>query len=180
MKKLSRLAAFALVVAAVAPHPAAAQAVSGLRADLIAQFDDAASKLVQLAEAVPQSQYNWRPAPGVRSVSEVLLHMVNANYYLPSLAGVSFPQGVMAPGDTGTTDRMQIVERFKRSADHVRAAIRGMSDADLDKAATMFGRASTNRNVLLTTVSHAHEHLGQMIAYARANNITPPWSVASR
>jgi hypothetical protein len=25
-------------------------------------------------------------------------------------------------------------------------------------------------------VSHSHEHLGQSIAYARANNITPPWT----
>jgi hypothetical protein len=29
---------------------------------------------------------------------------------------------------------------------------------------------------MLIVVTHAHEHLGQAIAYARSNGITPPWS----
>jgi uncharacterized damage-inducible protein DinB len=28
----------------------------------------------------------------------------------------------------------------------------------------------------MALVSHEHEHLGQMIAYARSNGVTPPWS----
>jgi len=40
----------------------------------------------------------------------------------------------------------------------------------------MFGRETTNRVVYLTILSHAHEHMGQSIAYARMNGITPPWS----
>jgi hypothetical protein len=29
---------------------------------------------------------------------------------------------------------------------------------------------------MLATVTHLHEHLGQLIAYARSNNVEPPWS----
>jgi uncharacterized damage-inducible protein DinB len=58
----------------------------------------------------------------------------------------------------------------------MRGAIRNLSDADLDKPATMFGQQTTYRNVLLTAVSHNHEHLGQLIAYARMNGVAPPWS----
>jgi uncharacterized damage-inducible protein DinB len=65
---------------------------------------------------------------------------------------------------------------LRRSFDHVRTAVRAMSDADLDKPTTMFGQRTTYRNVLLTTVAHAHEHLGQLIAYARCNGVVPPWS----
>lgn len=184
MKRHMSLGALALVLTALMPDPGAAQAAAspaatGLRADLIAQFDDAAGKLVQLAQAIPQTQYTWRPAPGVRSVSEALLHVANANFFIPSFAGVAVPEGATAGGETGT-DRAQIVDRLKRAADHVRAAIRGVRDADLDKPTTMFGRQTTYRNALLLTVVHAHEHLGQMIAYARANNITPPWSAAGQ
>jgi hypothetical protein len=32
------------------------------------------------------------------------------------------------------------------------------------------------RQVWVVTVAHLHEHLGQSIAYARTNGVTPPWS----
>jgi hypothetical protein len=31
----------------------------------------------------------------------------------------------------------------------------------------------------LITATHLHEHLGQLIAYARSNAVTPPWSQGS-
>ena len=40
----------------------------------------------------------------------------------------------------------------------------------------MFGNSTTRRGVLVTILSHLHEHLGQSIAYARINGIKPPWS----
>jgi hypothetical protein len=31
--------------------------------------------------------------------------------------------------------------------------------------------------VMITALAeHCHEHLGQLIAYARMNGVTPPWS----
>ena len=41
----------------------------------------------------------------------------------------------------------------------------------------MFGQPSTYRRVLLLMTTHCHEHLGQQIAYARANGVVPPWSM---
>ena len=34
----------------------------------------------------------------------------------------------------------------------------------------------TKRGLLLFSAEHMGEHLGQSIAYARVNNIVPPWS----
>jgi hypothetical protein len=48
--------------------------------------------------------------------------------------------------------------------------------AELEKPVKMFGTQTTERGVLLTTISHLHEHLGQSIAYARTNGVAPPWS----
>jgi uncharacterized damage-inducible protein DinB len=171
----------ALALAAGTARPAAGQgapaATPGLRGELIAQFDDAATKLVQLAEAIPQDKYTWRPGVGVRSVSEVLMHVTGGNYYVLSFAGVKAPAGTPEGGETTVTDRGQVLAHLKQSCDFVRATIRAASDADLQKAATMFGRPTTNRNVFLTVVTHAHEHLGQLIAYARTNGVVPPWSM---
>jgi len=179
MKRLF-FAPLAAVLAAgpvvVSAQSASAPAVTGVRADMLAQLDDAASKLGQLAEAIGQDKYSWRPGAGVRSVSEVLMHVVGANYYIPTFAGVQPSKQLPQNAETAVTDKAQIAANLKESFDHVRAAIRNVKDADLDKPATMFGQATTMRNVYLTTVTHAHEHLGQLIAYARSNGVVPPWS----
>jgi uncharacterized damage-inducible protein DinB len=156
---------------------ASAQAVTGVRADMLAQLDDAAGKITQLAAAIGQEKYSWRPAPEVRSVSEVLMHVTGGNYYVLTFAGVQPSKQLPQNAEKAVTDKAQIAAMLKESFDHVRAAIRKVPDADLDKPATMFGQKTTMRNVYLTTVSHAHEHLGQLIAYARSNGVTPPWSM---
>lgn len=177
---LGAAGALALLVFAAA-SPAATQAPAapaGVRGEITAQFDDAMSKLLQLAEAIPQEKYSWRPSAGVRSVSQVLMHVGGGNYYVVSFAGVKAPGDLPADAENTVTDKAQVIALLRRSADHVRAAVRGIPDADLDKPATMFGQATTYRNVLFTTATHAHEHLGQLIAYARSNGIVPPWSRA--
>lgn len=168
----------ALAATAAGPLPVQAQS-SDLSADLITQLDDAANKLVQLAEAIPQEKYGWRPAEGVRSVSEVLMHVTGGNYYIPSFAGVEGP-GVLPRGaEKSITAKAEVIDHVKKSFEHVRSALRATSAADFDKPAKMFGRETTCRNVYLTTVMHAHEHLGQLIAYARSNGVVPPWSASA-
>ena len=168
------LASLAAVLTA-APLVLSAQAPTGARADMLAQFDDAAGKISQLADAIGQDKYGWRPS-GARSVSEVLMHVVGGNYYLLTFAGVQPSKQLPRDAEKTITDKPQIGAELKASYDHVRAAIARLPDADLDKPATMFGRQTTVRNVYLTIVTHAHEHLGQLIAYARSIGVVPPWS----
>jgi len=164
------------LLAGAAAVPASAQMTTGIRGDLIASLDDAASKFEQLAQAIPQEKYSWRPGEGVRSVSEVLMHVASGNLMLPGFAGYQ-PMMKMERGmETSVTDKAKIIDMVKSSFDELRGAIRNLPDSDLDKATKMFGQDTTYRNVYLTTVVHAHEHLGQLIAYARTNGIVPPWS----
>lgn len=176
--RTSFVAAAALAVAAgLTPVPVSAQATSSdLQAELIAQLDDAGDKLIQLAEAIPQDKYSWRPGEGVRSVSEVLMHVAGGNYYLPTFAGVEAPAELSRDMETTVTDKAEVIAALKRSLEHVRTNLRSAQGADLEKPAEMFGRGTTCRNVYITTVTHAHEHLGQLIAYARTNSVVPPWS----
>jgi len=178
MKPLTIGALAVLAIAAPLSGQAPAAAPTGVRGEILAQFDDAATKLLQLAEAIPQEKYAWRPAAGVRSVSEVLMHVTGGNPFILGMAGVPALAGLPPDGERTVTDKAQVIEQLRRSSEYVRAAIRGMPDADLDEPATLFGRPSTKRNVLFLTATHAHEHLGQLIAYARTNGVVPPWSRA--
>jgi uncharacterized damage-inducible protein DinB len=78
--------------------------------------------------------------------------------------------------DSKTKDKAEIKKILVASFAHVHAAIGALPDADLDKVVNFFGHDMTTRAVLIILYGHVNEHLGQSVAYARANKITPPWS----
>jgi uncharacterized damage-inducible protein DinB len=155
-----------------------AQAVSGLRADVIWQLNDLEKKLVSLAEAIPQDKYGWRPGPGVRSVSEVYMHVAGGNYFLSTFLGTKMPEGFTRDMEKTVTEKPKVVEALKKSFEHARKAVESTPDSDLDKKVKFFGQEPSERMMLIVLVSHGHEHLGQSIAYARTNGVVPPWSEA--
>ena len=188
MKKLFLLvpailfAASALARAqALAAAPVPAPPSIGFRADFLAQLDDVSKKILDLAEAVPADKYSWRPEKGVRSVSEVYMHIVVANSLLPSFMGVQPLTGIDRSTETGVTDKAKVVAMLRQSFDHVRSVVLKTPDADLDKKVKVFGgREMSERALIMTMGNHMHEHLGQSIAYARMNGVAPPWSEAAQ
>jgi uncharacterized damage-inducible protein DinB len=147
---------------------------TGVRAELLHDLDDMQKKILSLAMAVPAEKYSWRPARGVRSVSEVYMHIAGGNYTLVSFVG---DRPMM---DTRSfervTEKSRVLEELRRSFDYLRDAIGSTTDADLDKPIRMFGNDSTERAAFMMALNHLHEHLGQSVAYARMNGVVPPWS----
>ena len=152
--------------------------VKGFQAESAGLISFAGDRYVQLAEAVPQEKYTWRPGEGVRSFAEVFIHMIQANYGLPNFVGVKPPAD--APKDIAKlTDKKEIVALLKSSFEHTRSAVKGMSDEDLEKGTKFFGNDTTYRGVWSFMNAHTNQHLGQLIAYSRVNGIVPPWSQQS-
>jgi uncharacterized damage-inducible protein DinB len=148
-----------------------------MKAQSLQDLDDMHKKFVALAEAIPQEKYTWRPADGVRSISEVFLHISTANYTIPSLMGVPVPAGIDPKTyEKSTTDKAQIVAALNKSFDSAHAAIAAMTNADFAKALPKLGPDANEGDVVYILVTHAHEHMGQSIAYARVNGVVPPWT----
>jgi len=163
--------------AAVAPTTTSAAPTSGVRAEFLNELKIQEDKFVQLAQAMPADKYTWRPAEGVRSVSEVYMHLATANYNLPHVFGVAPPLGFKVQGfEKSTTDKAKVVETLKDSFAHMRQAVLNMPDSDVEKQLDWFGAKSTYRGVMLFIIRHGAEHLGQSIAYARMNGVVPPWT----
>jgi uncharacterized damage-inducible protein DinB len=152
-------------------------AASGVKADVVRSLDDAQQKLVALAEAMPAEKYTWRPGEGVRSVGEVFAHVAGGNYFLPTLWGAKPPAGVNPRGfEKEGGDKAKTIDNLKKSFDAVKQSIAAVPDAELGKTVKVFDHDGTVSEVLLIIATHAHEHLGQSIAYARTNGVVPPWS----
>ncbi|MBZ5501799.1 MAG: DinB family protein [Acidobacteriia bacterium] len=188
MKKLclSLLTLALALTAAITPAfaqaaPAAATAASAaysFRERALVELKNVQTELVSLAQAVPAEKYTWRPMEGVRSVSEVYLHVAAANFGLTALAGATPSPGFKFQGyEKSTTDKAKVVEQLNQSFEYARASIEKMSDADMLKP-LKFQDQSTVGDMIVHIVTHAHEHLGQSIAYARTNGVVPPWTAA--
>ncbi len=140
-------------------------------------------QLTELAEAFPAEKFAWRPAPGVRSTSEVFMHIAAANFYLLSVTGPQAPAEINRPDFEKTvTAKPDVIDWLKRSLDAVKTAHASVTPADLQRRIKVFNRDATVDGMYLRILVHANEHMGQLVAYARMNGVTPPWSetVAAR
>jgi uncharacterized damage-inducible protein DinB len=157
-------------------HTVAAQTIPPeLGQGWLPEFTLTSRQLLQLADATPAEKFAWRPGSGVRSISEVYMHIAGANYYLSTFLGKTPPADV--PKDIEKIkDKQRVLSELKKSFDYIRGVVQSEKDEDLEKSVKMFGNTTTRRAVLLTVLTHAHEHLGQSIAYARMNGVVPPWS----
>ena len=177
--------AFALAFAGYASRAAARPAQStdttapsyDMKPQSIQDLDDMHKKFVSLAQAIPADKFTWRPAPGVRSIAEVYLHIANANYgYAKVLGTMPAHEYDAKTFEQSTTDKDKIIDEMNKSFDYARAAIDKMTNADFKKPMPKYGADANEGDFVYLLVTHAHEHLGQSIAYARSVGVVPPWT----
>lgn len=133
-------------------------------------------QLMALAEATPAEKFAWRPAPGVRSTSEVYMHIVMANFYLLRYTGPEMPPDLKEGMEKSVTSKDDVIRWLKRSLDAVKEAHLAVKSKDLTRKVHIADRDATVEGMYLRIVIHANEHMGQLIAYARMTGVTPPWS----
>lgn len=150
--------------------------------DLMNPFEDNASKLLALAKAIPEEKMDWRPAPGVRSFREVLLHASYGNNLLLWMAKDIPPQDLVdqrfkdqSKKEFEMLKKDKAIEVLSESLEAVRKDLPTLRAAVLDREMPVFGQPSTMRGIYVIINTHLAQHLGQLIAYASTNGITPPW-----
>jgi len=154
----------------------AEQIGEGLWGGYSGEWNHVSSQLIALAEATPADKFAWRPATGVRSTSEVYMHIVTANYYMLSLIGEKPPAGVNKDMGKTVTSKAEVVDWLKRSLDAVKEAHLAAKPSDLARKVHFSDTETTVDAVYLRLIVHNNEHMGQLVAYARMTGVVPPWS----
>jgi len=158
-----------------------AKAAAYLRDRYLADMDTVHVKIMALANAIPADKYAWRPAQGVRSVSEVLMHVASEwLYYGPQSVGAKPPADFGPPRQTlpklekDFTQKAQVLEQLAKGWAYYVAQMKAVD------ASKLAGRYppwnSTLAEAAFGMTGDQHEHLGQLIAYARSVGVQPPWS----
>lgn len=170
---IAKLAGLLLLMAT----PALAQDnLEGLWQGYDGEWAHVSRQLVALAEATPADKFSWRPAPGVRSTSEVYMHIATANFYLLSITGPKMPADLKEDAEKTVTSKAEVISWLKRSLEAVKQAHLAVKPDDLQRKVKVFGRDATVDGMYLRILVHDNEHMGQVIAYARMSGVTPPWS----
>src|SRR5580692_96767 len=100
------------------PRGSAQSAPEGIWQGYDGEWKHVTQQLIALAEATPPEKFAWRPAPGVRSTSEVYMHIAIANFYLLSVTGPKMPLDLSSLEKEKTiTDKAQVIDWLKRSLD---------------------------------------------------------------
>lgn len=192
MQKISRIILSLVMVLAAckaqdASPPADSPNVTGgggmLAADLLKDVEGLETKLVDLAGVIPENKYNWHP-DSARTVRRVLLHVAADNYVMPAMIGYAPDPstGLTSDYNTGAAfeardiPKDSVIADLKKSFAFLKQSLQSATATSMTAPVTMFGQPFTGQSAWILTVTHLHEHLGQMIAYARTNGVKPPWS----
>jgi uncharacterized damage-inducible protein DinB len=189
VSRMVRAGAVVALTLVFAPHLAAAQAAptaaenaAALRTSYLAALEETHGKFLQLAEAFPADKYAWRPAPGVRSVGEVFMHVASEYYAWSPRSFGAQPSPVVTMTREGfqqfesTATKENVLKHLKEGYAFGRQAVSGVDPATLTGTKKFFGQDATTADIALGMSGDLHEHLGQLIAYARMNGIKPPWT----
>jgi hypothetical protein len=176
-------AAATSVVSSAAPAaPPDAAAAVVVRRQYMADLDTLQARFVALAEAIPEDKYSWRPAPGVRSVGEAFMHAAS-EYYTFAVVAYGAPRSpLIGRGEAAfrqfeaTGTKAEVLKQLKEGPAYARQALGALQPSDIAGTRKLFGGDRTIVETSFAVTDDLHEHLGQLIAYARMNGVKPPWS----
>ena len=168
--------ALALFLILVVPKIFAQDPLDGVWQGYDGEWRHVSQQLIALAEATPAEKFAWRPAPGVRSTSEVYMHIVDANFYLLSVTGPKMPADLKEDAEKTVTSKAEVISWLKRSLEAVKQAHLAETPQHLALKVKIEDRNSTVDAMYLRIIVHANEHMGQLVAYARMTGVVPPWS----
>jgi hypothetical protein len=158
-----------------------ATAAARVRDHYLADLDTVHSKILQLANAIPADKYSWRPAQGVRSISEVFMHVASEWYvYVPMSVAGKPPEDYGNPREKNrslekdVTSKSDVIDHLTKAWGHAKNQVATADPAQLTGTYKPFGM--TLDGAAFEMAGDLHEHLGQLIAYARSVGVKPPWS----
>jgi len=168
-----------LLLLVLCAKPVLAQKVpEGIWQGYDGEWQHVTSQLIALAEATPANKFAWRPAAGVRSTSEVYMHIAIANFWLLSNTGVKLPPdiNINLDNEKKVTSKTEVIRWLKQSLEAVKTARASLKPADMQRKVHIVDRDATVDGIYLRIIIHANEHMGQLVAYARMTGVVPPWS----
>ena len=145
---------------------------------------NAGREMISLAEAMPPAAYGFAPKNGafkdVRTFAQQAKHTAAVLYMVSSaILGEKPPVDIGDEnGPASVNSKEQVVQFLKDAFAYGHKAMLTMTaENQTGMVASPFGSNQTSRGALASEAAwHSFDHYGQMVVYARMNNVVPPAS----
>ncbi len=155
--------------------------------DLARSFRLVRKNTIQIAEEIPEDKYDFRAAPGVRSVAETLRHLaVTTNWPMRAhgerLTELKFEMFSEAMAQARQAEaklhtKSDILKALQENGEAFASFTQGLSDEVLAEHVSFAPQAQmppkTRFEMLLSTKEHEMHHRGQLMLVERMLGITP-------
>ena len=175
MKKLTCVGIiFCGVMAAIAASSLFAQSTSsGMAKELVATWERAAADIIDVAEAMPEERYDFKPTPDMRTFGDQLVHVAGIVQRFIDTA-----KGTKSESDHPhkTMTKAEIVGLVKQTIQAGQETIGSLTDAQMvEQVKFPFGdRMVTRYGYWMGPLYQLANHYGQLVVYLRLNGIVPP------
>jgi hypothetical protein len=157
--------------------PAAAQGMAlppGIAAEIKQVYTSVKTNLLAAADAMPESNYDFRPAPEEMTFGGWIAHVADAQVGICSTLN-----GQTRKGDAASkTGKADLVAALKASFEECDKAYNAITDANATELVA-YGRGQNSRGGRLAyNTAHDQECYGSMAVYMRVKGIVPPSTAA--
>ena len=165
---------FCGVMAAVVASSLFAQSTSpGMAKELVAAWERAAADIIDVAEAMPEERYDFKPTPEMRTFGDQLVHVAGiVQRFIDTAKGAKSEAGEAHK----TMPKAEVVGLLKQTFQNGREIFASLTDAQmLEPVKFPFGdRVVTRYGFWMGPIYAVADHYGQLVVYLRLNNIVPP------
>ena len=134
--------------------------------------------LIRSAEKMPEENYNFKPADGVRSYGQIIGHVADFQYRFCS--AVLDEKNPTPEFEKTKTSKADLIAALKSATAYCDKAYNDMTDASGLQTVKLFGGDIPKMSLLNVNIAHNSEHYGNLVTYLRMKNIVPPSSEAAK
>jgi hypothetical protein len=122
-------------------------------------------RVLEMAKDFPDEKYGYQLKPEMRTFGAVIVHVASGNVYAAKAGrGEKVNWGELDPKDYKT--KAEVVALMEKSIADAETTIKSLPDDSFAKSVEPW----------LSVTEHSAEHYGLLVAYYRANGLTPPES----
>jgi uncharacterized damage-inducible protein DinB len=142
----------------------------------LTNWDREAANTVKLLEALPPTEYDFRPDSGGRSLGELAWHLAEGDAYISyGIERGEFNFSSKPPNIERPRAVDALASGYQRVHDEAVARVRKLTPQDLDRTINFFAGPMTIRDILWSAIlGHGIHHRGQLSLMCRlAGGQTP-------
>ncbi|MEX1382069.1 DinB family protein [Lutibacter sp.] len=147
------------------------QSQNDAKSAFLIKWENSKNYLLEMAEAMPEANYNFKPTERQMSFEKQLLHIRQNMVWLSE---TYFLKDGEKSEKIEPKTKEEIITQLTASFNRVSEIIKTITNEDLSVEVEFFAGPKSKLQILNLLQDHVTHHRGQLIVYLNLNNITPP------